>query len=252
MRGATLRKVGYISPPVEGLPVRQQAAVDQAGDARVLQPRQQRALALEALHREPAVAGGAAQQLERNALHEIVLLALGQVDHAHAAVADPLQHPVTTRGVHLQVLAGQFGRFGQLPARRMQRGLRGHRAPHPGHLGQQLGITGALARDEVRPLVRRQLVGGRHDFLAPQVAGMPVVHVVPPTPLASAPSLRPGHRRGRKTDFGSTARRFRARTGHAAPVMIPRRDSVLIRNVIRCRGGAAGAGECRHAPVHGG
>ncbi len=68
-----------------GAAVAGHAAVEQAGDAGMLQPRQDLALGGEA----PGLACGvAADQLERHLLLELPVGALGAVDLAHAAAAD--------------------------------------------------------------------------------------------------------------------------------------------------------------------
>ena len=69
------------------------AAVDQPGDIRVIQLRQDLALLPEAAHygrRVPV----ASDQLDGDPLSVLLVVPLGQVDGAHAAVADLAQDPV--------------------------------------------------------------------------------------------------------------------------------------------------------------
>ena len=129
------------------------AAVEQAGDAGVIQPGEDLALAHEPAHDRPRV-HPALDQLERRPLQEGPLVALGEIDLAHAAAAEqPEQAPGADAG------AGRQGRLGRalLGARaappRAGRGSPWSRRPLPA------AAPGGRRAPDPRPPARRG--GGR-------------------------------------------------------------------------------------------
>jgi len=74
-----------------GLGTRGDAAIEQGGDVRMLQLRQDLALAQEALARRPGIGAGA-DQLDRGLLAVGAVAALRGVDRAHAAAADDAEY----------------------------------------------------------------------------------------------------------------------------------------------------------------
>ena len=83
------------------LAARRDAGVDQPGDVRVGQPREQAAFAPEPLlaARRAGAHQREVQQLDRGAALEAAVRALGQPDRAHAAVPDRRDQPIGADGV---------------------------------------------------------------------------------------------------------------------------------------------------------
>jgi len=87
--------------------VGEDATVEQPRDARMVQPRQQFALAGEPLAQFRRGFGHRVEQLQRDLLHEAAMTAFGQIDHPHAASTQTLQQAVLAGGVGRGLLATQ-------------------------------------------------------------------------------------------------------------------------------------------------
>ena len=127
----------------EGLAVAGDAAVQEVGDVGMLQRGQDAALFGHALRQARAVRAGAGQQLQRDLLARIAIVALGQVDHAHAAFAQQPQDAVLARLRRVDAAAFlQRRRPGLQPAWRQRIVRPGAGGVHqPVHLRTQLGIA---------------------------------------------------------------------------------------------------------------
>ena len=139
--------------------IRCHAAVEQACDAGMIEPREDLALGVEAIDQLRRFAAG---ELERGTLLELPVGARGLVDLAHAAPADEAHDaPGAEACVGLQ---DRVGRVGHLPGclRRILEETRGGLAgvQQAQELDAQLRIVAGRVLDVARALRRGQLQGG--------------------------------------------------------------------------------------------
>ncbi|HEY0178894.1 MAG TPA: hypothetical protein VGC30_04575 [Dokdonella sp.] len=186
--------------------LRRRAAVEQARDARMVEPREDVALGMEAA---ALAVGLAAQQLQRDAMLERAVGALRRVHLAHAAAADQrADAPRTEPRSRRERRCGRRGRneFG-CGGRRVEHALRIVRTQQIVEFAPQLGVVAAGVREECRPFTRRQRGGGLEQ-------------VFDTLPALAMHGVRPhGHagfclrHRAMQPDFtGAAARRDRRRT----------------------------------------
>jgi hypothetical protein len=114
----------------------------------MFQPRQQPALLAEALVQDRRAFVGGVQELERDLLREALVATLGQVDHAHAALAEQAQDAVVARRGGLRLLAAQI-RCRRSRCERQCGGVGAlDRIEHPAHLARELGVLADVLVDQ--------------------------------------------------------------------------------------------------------
>ena len=127
------------------------AAIEQTRDSRMLQLRQDLPLALET---KPGLGVGVrgGDELDRHLLAVLAVGPLAQVDHAHAAAADLLHHPVRSDGFRRRSFGAQLG------ARRHRRIEQ--RAGFLLHSQQRFHRAAQLAVGSAQPVHRRGALAG--------------------------------------------------------------------------------------------
>ena len=166
------------------MPVLRGAAVQQLRDAGVIQRGEDLALGEEAAVDLDAVQP-APDQLDRDAAPELPVVALGQVDHAHPAAAEPRQHPVRP-----DPFDRRLGRRQQVRRRAgLEDAVRtGVSREQRQDLGSKRVIAGSALHDERRSLLRRlheRVVEQRLDLSA-ALGIHALAHPSPLTPGARA------------------------------------------------------------------